>query len=110
MREAAQIHARQITTVSATSLGQWAPRATRARQPSTTMAEPTTSTPMASGVLRTRAATTASKPNVTEKNVMVVEGKVKPDGEPITAISSREGRGRPNQALVCSAPPRKDFS
>ena len=56
------------------------------------------------GAFRRIAASTATAPNVARKNVIVVDGNVKPLGLPVTAISSRDGRGRAKIAFVDSAP------
>ena len=45
-----------------------------------------------------------SPPNVTAKKVSVVDGKEKPLGLPMTAMRSRDGRGRLKIAFVDSAP------
>src|SRR5688572_24050416 len=73
---AAQIHARHITDVSTTSLGQWAPRATRATQPSISIIDAAAKTSQRAGVFVRRAASTATAPKVTQKNVIVVDGNV----------------------------------
>src|SRR5918993_797861 len=93
-RLVAQIHERQITVVSNTSLGQCAPSATRATQPSANTLAAPARIGQRPGALARLAASTASDPNVTQKNVIVVDGKVYPVGLPTTAINSRDGRGR----------------
>src|SRR5688572_23496754 len=103
-RLVAQIHERQITDVSNTSLGQCAPSATRAAHPSTSMVAAIAKIGQRPGVFRRSAASTATTPKVTQKKVMVVDGNVSPVGLPATAMSSRDGRGRPKIAFVDSAP------
>ena len=104
-RLVAQIHDRQITDVRSTSLGQCAPSATRAAQPSTSMIDGDRQDRPPAGRLPAHAPPARRPvPKVTAKNVIVVDGNVKPLGLPTTAISSRDGRGRAKIAFVDSAP------
>ena len=75
-RLVAQIHDRQITVVNNTSLGQCAPSATRARQPRASITDAPIKIGHRAGAFGRLAASTATAPNVTAKNVIVVDGKV----------------------------------